>query len=107
MSIDSFFTETFIPYTWTAGSVWPYENTWTAGISFKGAIDTVSSRESFQDGNLAGISSHLILTKANTIITKGMRIGYGSRTFDVVGPPDPIPIRPGHHAEIYVKEATT
>jgi len=107
MSLDKYYTETFIPYSWTASAAWPYEPTWTAGSSFAGALDTVSSRESYNDGNLAGISSHLILTKASTTITKGMRIGYGSRMFDVVGPPDTIQLRPGHHAEIYVKEVTT
>lgn len=105
--IERFYNQTFTPQTWTAAAAYPYEPTWTNGSTFKGAIDTVSSGDRWADGQLAAISTHIILTKTSVSITKGNRIVFSSRTFDVMGIPDPVYLRPGHHQEIYVKEVTS
>lgn len=104
--IDRFYTQSFTPQTWTAAAAYPYQETWTNGTAFKGAIDTVSSNDRFADGQLAAISTHIILTKTSVSLTKGQRIVFGSRTFDIMGIPDPVYLRAGHHQEVYVKEVT-
>ena len=106
MSIDHFYTQSFTPQTWTAAAAWPYDNTWVDGTVFKGAIDTVSSNDRWADAQLVAISSHWIATKTSVTITKGQRIKFGARIFEVTGIPDPIYLKPNHHQEIYVKEIT-
>jgi hypothetical protein len=106
MSLDNYYTETLIPYTWTASASWPYQPTWTAGSAFKGAIDQISSSDRWHDGQIFATSTHLLLTKPGQSIGKGMRIGWGSRLFEVEGLSDAIPLKTGHHQEVYLKEIT-
>jgi head-tail adaptor len=104
MSIESFYRQSFIPQTWTASATFPFDETWTDGSAFKGALDTISSAERWADAQVVALSSHWIATKANVSLTKNNRIKFGTRIFEVVGPPDPCLLKPGHHAEIYVRE---
>jgi head-tail adaptor len=107
MSLDKYYTETFIPYSWTASAAWPFEPTWTAGTAFKGAIDMLSSRDRWADGQVFAGSTHMLFCKTSQSLTKGMRIGWSSRTFEIMGYPDAIPLKTGHHQEIYLKEITS
>ena len=104
--IEKYYTQSFTQQTWTASATFPFEPTWTDGLTFKGALDTVSSNERWADAQLVAISSHWIATKANLNINKADRIKLGSRIFEVTGVPDPVYLRANHHQEIYVKERT-
>jgi head-tail adaptor len=107
MSIDKFYTQSFIPQVWTASTVFPYDETWTDGTAFKGALDIVSSSDRWADAQLVAISSHWIATSTGVSIAKGNRIKFGTRVFEVTGIPDPIYLKPSHHQEIYCKEITS
>ena len=107
MSIDKFYTQSFTIQTFGPASTFPYDDTWTDGSTFKGALDVVSSNDRWADAQLVAISSHWIATKTSVAIAKGNRVKYGSRIFEVVGIPDPISLKAGHHQEVYVKEITS
>lgn len=107
MSIDNFYKQTFTPQTWGTSTSFPYDDAWTNGTPFNGALDIVSSSDRWADAQLVAISSHWIATKTSVSIGKGDRIAFGTRTFEVTGIPDPIYLKPSHHQEIYVKEVTS
>ena len=106
MSIDSFFKQSFSIVTQAPASTFPFDLVETVGATFKGALDTVSSSDRWADAQLIAISSHWISTKSSVSVSKGDRIKYGSRYFEVTGVPDPVSLKPGHHQEIYVKEVS-
>lgn len=106
MSIETYYTNTFTPQTWMAGSIYPYDNTWVDGTAFLGALDTVSSNDRWADAQLVAISTHWIACSTSISITKAQRIKYGTRIFEVTGIPDPVSLKPGHHQEVYVREIT-
>lgn len=87
-------------------TTFPYDMVETAGATFKGALDTVSSSDRWADAQLVAISSHFIACKSTVSILKGDMIKYGSRYFEVTGIPDPVTLKPGHHQELYCKEVT-
>jgi len=107
MSIDNYYTEVITPYTWTASATWPFEPTWTAGSTFKAAIDQISSSDRWHDGQIFATSTHVLMCKTSQSLTKGMRVGWGSRIFEIEGISDAIPLKTGHHTEVYIKEITS
>jgi len=106
MSIEKYYKQSFIPQTWAASSMFPFDETWVDGAAFKGALDIVSTNDRWADAQLVAISSHWIATKTSVSITKGNRIKFGTRVFEITGIPDPIYLKPSHHQEIYCKEIT-
>lgn len=106
MSIDRYYTQSFTVQTYSESSTFPYDLAWTDGATFKGALDTVSSNDRWADSQIVALSSHWIACPTGVSVAKGNRIKYGARTFEVVGIPDPVSLKPGHHQEIYVKEIT-
>jgi len=106
MSIDAFYKQTFIPIIVAPSTVWPFDPIETDGTPFKGALDTVSSNDKWADSALIAMSTHFIATKTSVSISKGMILKYDTRRFEVMGIPDSITLKPGHHQEIYVKEIT-
>lgn len=106
MSIDSFYKQSFTIVTQAPATTFPYDLVETAGATFKGALDTVSSADRWADAQLVAISSHWIATKSSVAVGKGERIKYGTRYFEVTGIPDPVSLKPNHHQEIYCKEVT-
>ena len=106
MSIAKFYKQSFTPYTMAEATTFPYDLIETAGTNFKGALDLVGSDEKWADAALVALSTHWISCATSVSVTQGMKIGLGSRRFEVMGKPDPVLLKGGHHQEIYVKEIT-
>lgn len=104
MSIDAFYTESITPYTITESATFPYDKAETAGTAFRGAIDLIGSNEQWADAELVARSSHWLACETGVTLTRGMRLRWGARTFEITGVPDAGPLKAGHHQEVYLKE---
>lgn len=107
MSMSKWFTETAYIITRATCSAFPYNpraaQTCTA---FQCAIDQVGSMERLIAGDMAPITTHVILCDTSVALSSNSIIRYDGRYFNVVDRPDKIPLRPGHHQEVMVQEVS-
>ena len=84
------FLETFIPYTMgeTADGMGGVTRAWVPGATFEGRLSVIvagdrASAEQIQNDKLTVISSHKLYCLGSVALTNDMRIGLGTRRFDI------------------------
>lgn len=103
--IADYFTETFKLKVQSESTTFPYDISTCTCTTFYGALATISGNERFLDRQITGEATHYIDCPDSVSLTRKQRIGYGTRSFEVIIPKKSY-IRKGHHQLIICKEIT-